>query len=217
VRARAGSPARARSRAGRPRVGRGRDVLVAVSPQTFTSGREASSASRAAGSGRAHERRADEDRVCTGELGRGALRAGLDARLGDHDAVGGDRAEEGELRPPVDRERREVARVDADDRRPERDRPGDLRGVVRLDERVEPEAGRLLEQRPHQVVVEVAGAGERRVGACLLRRAQVVGRGEEALGEERRLRRGARGPQVVPVPAKRSSTSTEIAAAPARA
>ena len=77
-----------------------------VSPHTLTSGRESSSASFAAGIGGAHQRRADEDRVGAGELGRGALRARLDAALGDHDAVGRDAGDELELRLAVDRERR---------------------------------------------------------------------------------------------------------------
>ena len=41
--------------------------------------------------GGAHQRRADEDRVRARELGRRALRPRLDAGLGDHDPVGGDR------------------------------------------------------------------------------------------------------------------------------
>ena len=47
-------------------------------------------------------------------------------------------------------------------------------------------------------VVEVAQQEQHRVGARLLRRAQVLVGREEALGEERRRRRGAGGAEVVP-------------------
>ena len=110
-----------------------------VSPHTLTRGRERSSRELRSGVGCAHERRADEDGVRAGELGRGALGARLDAALGDHDAVGRDAGEELELRLAVDRERREVAGVHAEHPCPQRDPTFELGRVVRLDERVEPE------------------------------------------------------------------------------
>ena len=121
------------------------DVLLRVSPQTFTSGREISSrASRR--DRRAHERRADEDRVGARKLGSRALRPCVDRALGDHDAVLRRARDELELRVAVDVEGRQVARVDADDRRVERHRALQLVGVVRLDERVQPELARVCEQ-----------------------------------------------------------------------
>ena len=77
-----------------------------VIPQTLTSGRESSSASFAAGVGRAHQRGADEDRVGAGQLGGGALCAGVDGALGDDDPVARRLRHELELCAAVDREGR---------------------------------------------------------------------------------------------------------------
>ena len=80
---------------------------------------------------------------------------------------------------------------------PRRDRALELVGVVRLDQRVEAELGRVRRSAPRAVVVEVAQeqehgvcAGSSRVRSSLLLR-------EEALGEERQPVRRARGPQIV--------------------
>ena len=169
-----------------------------VSPQTLTSGREISSASFAPGIGRAHERGADEDRGCPRELGGRPLGAGVDARLGDHDPVAGGAGDELELEAAVDVERREVAGVDSDHGRVERDRAVELLGVVRLDERVEAEGGRLAHQRGTRRVVEVAKEEQHRVGTGEGGGAQVVVGAEEPLGEQRQRRGRAGGAQIAP-------------------
>ena len=61
-----------------------------------------------------------------------------------------------------------------------------------------PSRPRLGDQRPREVVVEVAQEQQRGVRAGLLRGAEVVGRREEALREERGVGRCARGREVVP-------------------
>ena len=87
----------------------------------------------------------------------------------------------------VDREGAEVARVDADDRRVERDRTRELVCVVRFDERVEPERIGAVHQRAGGAVVEVAQDEQRGVGAGVARLAQVIGRREEPLREQRHV------------------------------
>ena len=72
--------------------------------------------------GRAHQRGADEDRVGTRQLGGRALRACVHAALGDDHAVARRTSDEAKLRVAVDREGGEVAGVDPDHRRAERDR-----------------------------------------------------------------------------------------------
>ena len=107
-----------------------------------------------------------------------------------------------ELTAAVDRERREVARVDPDHRCFEGGRAFELLRVVRLDERVEPEVAGAAHQLGGLRVVEVAEKEQDGVRARLLRRPQVLGRREEALCEQRQPRRRARGTQVVPVAAE---------------
>ena len=164
----------------------------------MTSGRRAARASFAPGIGRAHQRRADEHRICAGQLGRGRLRAGLDRALGDQDAVAGRAREQRQLAAPVEIERRQVARVDADHRRVERDRTLELIRVVRLDERVEAERVRATQQRTHLHVVEIAQEQEHRVRPGRSRGLEIVRRREEALGEQGQRRGSARGAQIVP-------------------
>jgi len=65
---------------------------------------------------------------------------------------------------PVDLERRKVAGVDADHLGLERDGPVQLVGVVRLDERIEPELARVRQQFCGSLVVEVAEEEQRCVG-----------------------------------------------------
>ena len=116
---------------------------------------------------RPHQRRPDEDRVRTGELGCGALRTRLDPRLRDHDPVVGHRRDELELRVTVDRERRQVARVDADHWRFERDRPRELCGVVGLDERVQAQARGVGQEACSTFVVQVSEDQQRSIRAGL--------------------------------------------------
>ena len=113
-----------------------------VRPQTLTSGRESSSRSFAPGSGACIS--AEPTRIASAPASSAAApcaRVWI-AALGDDDAVVREivaLSDEVELRAAVDREGGEVARVDADHRRAERDRALELGGVVRLDERVEAE------------------------------------------------------------------------------
>ena len=115
-----------------------------VRPQTLTSGRESSSASFAPGSGArisveptsiafapASSAAAPCARVCDRRTRRS--RSGRAAHA----------ASSASWRAAVDLERREVAGVDADHGRAERGRARELVGVVRLDERVEPERSGL--------------------------------------------------------------------------
>ena len=150
-----------------------------------------------AGVRRPHERGADEDRVRARELRRCSLRACVDPALRDDDSVARDPRDELELRAPVDREAAEVARVHADDLRLERDRALELLRVVGFDERVQPEPSSLGEQRPCTRVVDVAEQDQRGVGARRLQLGEVGLLGEEALAQQRELRRCARGAEVV--------------------
>ena len=94
-----------------------------------------------------HQRRADEDRVGAGELGRSSLSARMHATLGYDDGVAiRDARNEAELRLAVDLEGREVAGVDPDHLGLQRERPVELRGVVGLDEELEACSGGGREQ-----------------------------------------------------------------------
>ena len=168
-----------------------------VSPQTFTSGREISSASFAPGSGARMSAVPTRIAFAPGELGRCSLRARVDPALRDDDSVARDPRHELELRAPVDREAAEVARVHSDDLGLERDRALELLGVVGFDERVQPEPSSLGEQRPCARVVHVAEQDQRGVGAGCLQLGEVGLLREEALAEQRELRRCARGAEVV--------------------
>src|SRR5205823_6465891 len=96
--------------------------------------------------GRAHQGRADENRVGAGELRLGALRSRADTALGDDDPVAWGLLDKGELRPAVDLEGVEIPRVDADHRRVEPDRALELLRIVGLDERVEVELRRVFHE-----------------------------------------------------------------------
>ena len=147
---------------------------------------------------RTHERRADEDRVGAGEFGRRPLGPRFDAALRDDGTIARRARDEAELRLAVDAERGEIARVDPDHGRSERDRALQLRRVVRLHERLEAELGGEGEQTPHRRVVEVAKQQKCGIGARFARSAQILVRREEPLCQERQRRRRTRGTQVVP-------------------
>ncbi len=191
-----------------------------VRPQTFTSGREIEVAELRLRVGRLHERGADEHGVGAGELCFGRLGARVDGALGDHEVVGlvAPPSDKSKLLVAVDRERREVARVDADDAVAETHCAVELLVVVCLDERVETDvARRTADERRRRLVVEVAEDEERGVGARLAHLAQLLLGREEALREQRqRLSLRARRAGRRCVPPKRSSTRTEMALAPPR-
>jgi len=138
------------------------------------------------GIGRAHQRRADEDRIGAGELRGRTMGALRDAALGDDDAVARDRSYELERGSVVDRERVQVAGVDADHLRLEPDRARQLIGVVRLDERVQPQLRRAREHRRRAPVVEIAQEQQHGVGSRLLQLVQLGFLAEEALRQQRR-------------------------------
>ena len=99
----------------------------------------------------------------------------------------------------VDRERREVARVDPDHRRAEAAAARSSSAASCASTSVSrPSSSASAQQLRGLRVVEVAEQQQHGVGAGLLRRAQVLGRREEALGEQRQARGCARGAQVVP-------------------
>ena len=146
---------------------------------------------------RAHQGGADEDRVGARELRLGGVCAVSDGALGDDQPVTRSPGDERQLGLAVDREARQVARVDADDLRAERDGALELGRIVRLDEQVEAE---LLSPGEHQarlLVAQVAEQEQRCVGpgdAGLEEVALVV---EEALGEQRNRRCRPRGGEIV--------------------
>ena len=105
----------------------------------------------------------------------------LSATIGPIPRRAGDKLQ---LRPPVDGERREVAGIDADRVRPERDGAGELLGVVRLHERVHPQVLRASLQTAYRRVVEIAKQQQDGICARRAERDQVVLRREEPLGEQ---------------------------------
>ena len=168
-----------------------------VRPQTFTSGREISSASLSAGSGARMS--AVPTRIASAPATSAAAPCArrVDAALGDHDARPRGARDELELRRAVDRERLQVARVDPDRVGAESDRAVELRRRVRLDERVHPELGRPALECRDARVVEVAQQQEDGVGTGAAQLLELLRAGEEALGEQGEAGRGAGRAEVV--------------------
>jgi len=102
-----------------------------------------------------------------------------------------------QLRPPVDHEGIEVARVDPDRVGSELDGAPELVSVMRFHEGVQPESLRGSHQQARLVVVQVAQQEQHGIGAGLAQRRQVSRFAEEALREQRQPRRLSRRPQVV--------------------
>ncbi len=180
-----------------------------VRPQTLTSGRERSSRELRPGSGARISVEPDEHRLRAGELGRGALRPRLDRRLGDDDAVARGGGEQLELGAPVDRERREVAGVDADHgRRRARSRGRARRGraprrACRGRARRRREGGRSTARRRGRAGSADAASAPASAAACRCSRREkkpFASSGSEVAA--RAARRSANEPP------KRSSTST---------
>ena len=194
-----------------------RDVLLARQPADLHERARDQLAQLGARVGRLHQRRADENRVRAGELRRRALGARVDRALGDDHAVSRRTRDELELRSAVDRERREIARVDPDHGSAERDGPPELGLVVRLDERVEADPVRVPHQRCRRGVVEVAQDQQRGVRTRLAELAQVLLGREEPLARSGTVVADLAAARSATVPAKRSSTSTETALAPCAA
>ena len=169
-----------------------------VSPQTFTSGRDTSSRSFDGGSGACIS--AEPTRIASAPASSAAAPCARVCTPLSATTTASCRAQsrnELELCAAVDLERRQVARVDADHLGAERDRAVQLVGVVRLDERLEPELARVREQGGRALVVDVAQDHERGVRARDLELQQLELLGEEALGEQRRSRRRPRGLEIV--------------------
>src|SRR4051794_14765760 len=115
--------------------------------------------------GVAHESRADEQRVGTG-IAHGAGVVGcLDARLRDPQEALRKPPQQLDLAPPVDLERRQVPRVDADDRRAEVERALQLRAAVHLDDGFHLEILGGLDEVGREVVLDESEQNEDRVGA----------------------------------------------------
>ena len=202
------------------RLGGGADVFLARQPADLD---ERAGEQLAKLPGRVvcpHERRADEHGVRSGELGRRCLSARIDAALGNtrpfrlsNNLLQGRLGDEVELRVPVD-SKVEIAGVDPDRIRAEGEGPVELAGVVGFDERVEAEGasgGHQLRLAGRRDRGGEAGPRPRRFFSAASRRAR--GRSPWR-GSAATLRRAR--PEVASDPPKRSSTSTESAAAPAR-
>ena len=163
-----------------------------VSPQTFTSGRLSSSRSFAPGSGARIS--VVPTRTASAPASSAAAPCARDS-IPDSATITrsrGARATSSSCpRLSIEKSAR-FARVDPDHLRAERDRALELRLVVRLDERVEPELSRVGVQRGRTLVVEVAQEQEHGVRAGELRLEQLQLLGEEALREQRHVRRGPR-------------------------
>ena len=169
-----------------------------VSPHTLTSGRAINSASFAPGSGASISVEPTSIAFAPASSAAAPWARVSIADSATTIAVPRHPREQLELAAAVELERGQVARVDADHRRPQRDRALELVGVVRLDERVDAERARLAHQPHAGHVVEVAQQKQRGVGARLGRGAQVLGRAEEALRDQRQRGRRARRAKVVP-------------------
>jgi hypothetical protein len=148
--------------------------------------------------GRAHERRAGEEGVRTGELGRRRVSTVLYAALRDHDPVALRVGDEVELGTAVDLERGEVARVQADHLGAERFRPTELLLVVGLYEGLQAELLGGCHELRHRRVVQFTE--QKQCGVGPIRAGLVEGRSikEEPLREEREVGCGTGGPEVFP-------------------
>jgi hypothetical protein len=125
------------------------------------------------------------------------------------------RGDELELRAPVDREGAEVAGVQPDHRRAERGRARQLLASCASTSVSRPS---FAGDREELGLSRRRGREEKEHGVCAarLRRLEVLPRREESLGEEGSEAPPARPRRSSHVPAKRSSTRTETAEAPAR-
>ena len=146
---------------------------------------------------RPHQRGADQHRLSARELGLGAVGSGRDAALGDDHPVVRRGLDELQLRPPVDREGIEVARVDPDRVGSELDGAPELVGVVRLHEGVEPESSAARISRLASSSSRSRRSSSTASAPASRRAARLPGLAEEALREQRQRRRLPRRPQVV--------------------
>ena len=97
----------------------------------------------------------------------------------------------------VDAEIAQVAVVDADQRRAERQRAAHLGLVMDLDQRVHAEPPRLGDHRSRRIVVEQREHDQHRVGARDPRLGDLAQVDEEVLGEDRPVELAARGREIV--------------------
>src|SRR5919204_192528 len=183
-------------------VGAGLDggvhVVAAREPADFDERARQDLAQLRSGIVGAHERRADEDRVRSCELGCRALSARRHAALGDDDSrMSLHAGDEVELRGAIDLEGVEVARVHADHLCVQAHRALELVRVVRLDERFEPELARVRQQRRGALVVDLAQQDKGRIRAGELHLEEIELFGEESLCQQRRGCRRPRGLQIV--------------------
>ena len=120
----------------------------------------------------------------------------LDARLGDAQETARQPAQQLDLAPAVDLERRQVARVDADDRRAEVERALQLGTVVHLDERLHLEILGGLDEVGGEAVLDEREQHEDRVGAVHARLGDLPDVDEEVLAQHRHVDDGAHGGEV---------------------
>ena len=119
----------------------------------------------------------------------------LSATMTQSRGAGGD---ELELSSAIDRERREIARVDSDHGCVQPASAYELRDVVGLDERVQAEVGGNADESAPSLVVQVAKDEQDGVGAGLAGDAQILFGREEPFGEQGQTRRRPSGTEVVP-------------------
>ena len=125
------------------------------------------------------------------------MRSRGDAALRDDHPVSRCRCDEIEGGPAIDRERLEIAGIDADHLGAEADGPLQLARLVCLDEGVEPERRCVREQRRSPPVVEIPQEQKDGVGARFLQFVELGLLPEESLRQERQHGCRARRAQIV--------------------
>ena len=181
-----------------PAASAARTPAASVTPQILTNGAR-SSAARSSGSrpaaanaggcrgriGRAHQGLADERRVeaqrpPAGDRGRVA-----DARFGDDEAIVRHELAQAHRPLGVDRQRPQVAVVEADQAGTGRERPLELPLVVRLDERLQPKVQGGSDQAPEARRRVEAGQQQDEVRPGRPQQGQLARIDDELLGQDR--------------------------------
>src|SRR5258705_172238 len=111
----------------------------------------------------------------------------LDARLGNAEEPTGQAAQQLDLAPAVDLEGRQVAGVDADDRRSEIERPLQLGACVHLDERLHLEILGSLDEVGREVVLDECEQHENRIRTVDARFGDLPHVDEEVLAQHRQV------------------------------
>ena len=119
-----------------------------------------------------------------------------DAGLGDDEPVVGDELAQPGRHLGIDLERAQVPVVQADDPRTARDGGRHLVGIVGLDERLEADLERALDQSRERLGVVEAGQEQDEVRPGRAEHRELDLLDDELLGEDRHADRGPDGPQV---------------------